>query len=128
MKVNQISVFVENSAGNLSDIISLLGEKNIDISAMSLADTTDFGIVRMIVSNTDEAVKILKAQGLAVKCTTVTELCMEDTPGGLSKILTVLKKENIDIDYLYAFVGKNGGAARAIMKVSNPDRVDEIFG
>lgn len=128
MKVKQISVFVENSAGNLSDMVSLLSEKNIDISAMSLADTTDFGIVRMIVSDTDEAVKILKSQGLAVKCTTVTELGMEDAPGGLSKILTVLKKENIDIDYLYAFVGKDEEAAHTIMKVSDPDRVEEIFG
>lgn len=128
MKVKQISVFVENNSGNLSDIVALLSEKNIDISAMSLADTTDFGIVRMIVSDTDAAVEVLKAKGLAVKCTTVTELGMEDAPGGLSKILMVLKKENIDIDYLYAFVGKDGENARTVMKVSDPDRVEEIFG
>ena len=128
MTVKQISVFVENKSGNLSDIHSLLGESGIDISALSLADTTDFGIARMIVSETDKAVEILKEQGFAVKCTDVIALDMEHTPGGLSKILQVLKEENIGIEYLYAFVGNGDKGAKVVMRVSNPQRVCELFG
>ena len=127
MIVKQISVFVENKSGNLSDILTVLGDNGIDISAMSLADTTDFGILRMIVSDTEKAVEILKAQRLAVKCTDVTALYMEHTPGGLSKILSVLKKEDIDVEYLYAFVEKSGTDARVVMKVSSPEKVEELF-
>ena len=127
MYVKQISVFVENRFGHLEEIIGLLGENGIDISALSLADTTDFGILRMIVSDTEKAVEILKAQRLAVKCTDVTALYMEHTPGGLSKILSVLKKENIDVEYLYAFVEESGTDARVVMKVSSPEKVEELF-
>ena len=127
MIVKQISVFVENKSGNLSDILTVLGDNGIDISAMSLADTTDFGILRMIVSDTDKAVAILKDQGLAVKCTDVTALHMEHTPGGLSKILSILKKEDIDVEYLYAFVEKNENDARVIMKVSDSEKVEQLF-
>ena len=128
MKVKQISAFVENAAGNLSDVITLLGKNNIDISAMSLADTTDFGIVRMIVSDTQKAVNILKEQGFAVKCTEVTALALDDTPGGLAKVLEILKNENIGIEYLYAFVGKKDRRAMVVMRVSEPDKAETLFG
>lgn len=128
MKVKQISVFVENKSGNLSDVTTLLGENGIDISAMSLADTTDFGIVRMIVSDTKKAVEILKEQGFAVKCTDVTALAVDDTPGGLAKVLEILKKEGIGIEYLYAFVGKRDKCAMVVMKISEPEKAEILFG
>lgn len=128
MKVKQISAFVENAAGNLADVITLLGKNDINISAMSLADTTDFGIVRMIVSDTQKAVDILKEQGLAVKCTEVTALALDDTPGGLAKVLEILKSENIGIEYLYAFVGKKDHRAMVVMRVSEPEKAETLFG
>lgn len=128
MKVKQISAFVENAAGNLADVITLLGKNDINISAMSLADTTDFGIVRMIVSDTQKAVDILKKQGFAVKCTEVTALALDDTPGGLAKVLEILKSENIGIEYLYAFVGKKDHRAMVVMRVSEPEKAETLFG
>lgn len=127
MTVKQISVFVENKTGNFSDVISLLGENSIDISALSLADTSDFGIARMIVSDTDKAVSLLKEHGYAVKCTDVTELIMEHVPGGLSKILKELKKEEISIEYLYAFADTKGDA-KVVMRTSDPAKVEKLFG
>lgn len=128
MKVKQISVFVENAAGNLSDVTAILGESNIDISAMALADTTDFGIVRMIVSDTQKAVDILKDNGFAVKCTEVTALALDDNPGGLAKVLKVLKDADISVEYLYAFVGKKEHCAMVVMKVSDSDKAEKLFG
>lgn len=128
MTVKQISVFVENKSGNLADVTALLGENGIDISALSLADTTDFGIARMIVSDPDKAVKILKGQGMAVKCTDVTALAVDDVPGGLSEALKLLKQEKIEIEYMYAFVGKSNKGAMVVMRVSDPQRAQELFG
>jgi len=126
MTVKQISVFVENKTGNFSDVVSLLGENSIDISALSLADTSDFGIARMIVSDTDKAVSLLKEQGYAVKCTDVTELIMDHVPGGLSKILKELKKEEISIEYLYAFADTKDNA-KVVMRTSDPVKVEKLF-
>lgn len=127
MTVKQISVFVENKTGNFSDVVSLLGENAIDIRALSLADTSDFGIARMLVSDTDKAVEILKEQGYAVKCTDVSELLMDHVPGGLSKILKELKKQEVGIEYLYAFADKEDGTAKVVMRTSEPDKVEELF-
>jgi len=128
MIIKQISVFVENQSGNLADMTSLLGSNNIDIGAMSLADTTDFGIVRMIVSDTAKACDILKEQGFAVKCTDVTALAVDDVPGGLSGALEKLKKEDIAVEYLYAFVGKTDKRAMVVMRVSEPEKAEKLFG
>lgn len=128
MTVKQISVFVENRSGNLADVTALLGENGIDISALSLADTTDFGIVRMIVSEPDKAVGILKEHGLAVKCTDVTALAVDDIPGGLSEALKILKQADIAIEYMYAFVGKSNKGAMVVMRLSDPDKAAALFG
>ncbi len=125
MKEKQISVFAENKPGRLSNIVELLGDANIDIRALSLADTADFGIARMIVSDTDAAVALLKENGFAVKCTEVTALNMDDTPGGLSKILKVITKNDISIEYLYAFV--EGDGAKVVMRADKPEKLEELF-
>ncbi len=127
MKIKQISVFVENKSGNLADVTGLLASNKIDIGALSLADTTDFGIVRMIVSDTQKAVDILKSKGFAVKCTEVTAIAVEDVPGGLSKILEEMKEKNIAVEYMYAFVGKSESCAMVVMRVSDPDAAELIF-
>lgn len=127
MKEKQISVFAENKPGILSNIVELLGDADIDIRALSLADTTDFGIARMIVSDTQKALDILKENGFAVKCTEVVSLDMDDTPGGLSKILKTLKANDISVEYLYAFVDESGSGARVVMRVDNPELIEKLF-
>lgn len=108
MLVKQISVFVENKFGKLADIIDLLGSNDIDISALSIADTTDFGILRAIVSDPVRAEEVLKENGIAVKTTDVLAVAVEDRPGGLAEILLQLKKNDIGIEYMYAFMGSGG--------------------
>ena len=127
MKEKQISVFAENKPGILSNIVELLGDADIDIRALSLADTTDFGIARMIVSNTQKALDILKENGFAVKCTEVVSLDMDDTPGGLSKILKTLKANDVSVEYLYAFVDESGSGARVVMRVDKPELIEKLF-
>ena len=119
MLVKQLSVFVENKPGRLSDVIEVLGKNNIDISALSLADTSEYGILRLIVNKPDEAKTLLREIGVIVKLADVVAVPMEDTPGGLSKILSVLAKNNVDVDYMYAFVGATSGKALMVVKVSD---------
>ena len=91
--IKQISVFVENKSGRLSDILNVIGKNGIDISALSIADTTDFGIVRMIVNDPDKAAEILKSNNLVVKVTDVIALAVADKPGGLAGEIEKLKMQ-----------------------------------
>lgn len=125
MKEKQISVFAENKPGKLLSIVELLGDEDIDIRALSLADTADFGIARMIVSDTDAALALLRENGYAVKCTEVTSLNMDDTPGGLSKILKILAQNEISVEYLYAFAEESG--AKVVMRTDNPEKTESLF-
>lgn len=127
MTVKQISVFVENKVGIISDVALLLGENNININTMSLADATDFGILRMIVSDTDLALKILKEQGFAVKCTDVLVLAVDDMPGGLSKVLHMLKEAEIGIEYMYAFLGTSSKGAMVVLRVLDLEGAEELL-
>lgn len=125
--IKQISIFVENKFGRLASIIETLAKNNIDISALSIADTTDFGILRIIVDKPEEAVIVLKEHGVAVKCTDVIAVAIDDTPGGLSKILEILTNENITIDYMYAFVGKKEGKALMVVKTDDLEKTQEVL-
>ena len=125
--IKQISIFVENKFGRLSSIIEVLGKNNIDISALSIADTTDFGILRIIVDKPEEAVIVLKEHGVAVKCTDVIAVTIDDTPGGLSKVLAKLTENNITIDYMYAFVGKKEGKALMVVKTDKMEETEKIL-
>lgn len=125
--IKQISIFVENKFGRLASIIDALGKNNIDISALSIADTTDFGILRIIVDKPEEAVLVLKENGVAVKCTDVIAVAIDDTPGGLSKVLEILTKEDITIDYMYAFVGKKEGKALMVVKTDDLEKTEKIL-
>lgn len=121
MLVKQISVFLENKSGRLADVTRTLSENNINICALSIADTTDFGILRIIVNKPEEAEKILSDNEFTVSCTNVIAIGVEDKPGGLAKALEVLQLKNISIEYMYAFVGKTGDEAFVILRVENPD-------
>ncbi len=128
MYVKQISVFVENKKGRLAEITKLLAENDIDISALSIADTTDFGILRLIVNKPEEAQKALKENGFAVKETKVIAIGVEDKPGGLAVALKALDDAQIGIEYMYAFVGKNDNEALVILRVEEQQKAVEVLG
>lgn len=121
MLVKQISVFLENKSGRLAEVTKRLGENNIDISALSIADTTDFGILRLIVNQPELAEKILKDNGFMVSSTNVLAIGVADKPGGLAVALDVLENEGIGIEYMYSFVGKCSQEALVILRVEDTD-------
>ncbi len=129
MKIAQLSVFVENREGRLADIMGILAGAGINIRALSLADTKDFGVLRMIVDGPDKAIAVLKAKDIVVKTTDIIAVEVEDRPGGLSKVLNVFKKAKINIEYMYAFVEKNNSNAVMVFRVEKPgDAVKKIKG
>ncbi|MDA8104164.1 MAG: ACT domain-containing protein [Nitrospiraceae bacterium] len=120
MKVEQISIFLENKSGRLADVAEVLAKAGINIRALSLADTTDFGILRLIVNDTEKAKQVLKDNGFTVGKTEVIAVEVPDRPGGLGHILAVMKEQGINVEYMYAFVQRSGGNAVIIF------RFDEI--
>ncbi|MDH7497335.1 MAG: ACT domain-containing protein [Syntrophomonadaceae bacterium] len=126
--VKQISVFLENKAGRLASVTRTLGDAGINIRALSIADTSDFGILRLIVSDPDRAYAILKEAGFAVSETEVIAVSVPDTPGGLAAILEVMAEAGINIEYLYAFIGTRAENALVIFKVEDPQRAVKFFG
>ena len=127
MSVKQISVFLENKGGRLADVTKVLGEQNIDMSALSIADTANFGILRMIVNDPDRAESILKDNGYAVRLSEVLAIAVDDEPGALSKALEVLEKEGIEIEYIYAFIGKSENCALVVLKVNDMDKAAALL-
>lgn len=127
MFIKQLSVFVENKPGRLSEITSILEKQQIDIRALSIADTTDFGILRLIVNNPDEAEKSLKDAGFAVSLTQVIAIGIEDKPGGLSKALKMLLDANIGVEYMYAFISREGEKAYVILRVEDNEKAVTMF-
>lgn len=119
MSVKQISVFLENKAGRLADVTKVLGSNNIDINAISIADTTHFGILRLIVSDPDKAENILREAGFTVTTSPVLAIAIEDTAGSLSVALDALNSKQIGVDYIYAFVGKTQSKALVIFRVED---------
>jgi hypothetical protein len=118
MFVKQISVFMENRAGRLEEITGILAGSNVNIRALSLADTSDFGILRLIVDNPDRTAQILKTGGFTVRENDVIALEVEDKPGGLHDILSLFSKAGISIEYMYAFLErKHDNKAVLIIRV-----------
>jgi hypothetical protein len=127
MLVKQISIFLENKSGRLAEVSKTLGEHNIDISALSIADTTDFGILRLIVNKPEEAESILKDCGFMVNCTNVIAIGVEDKPGGLSAALEILNAQKIGVEYMYAFVCKAEKEALVILRVEDPEKAIAVL-
>lgn len=120
MSVKQISVFIENKTGKLAEVTKYIAENNINMKALSIADTHDFGILRIICENHDNAVSVLRDGGYVVAETEVLAVEMPDKPGSLAKILEVLADANVFVEYTYAFLSvKNEGHAYMIFRVDD---------
>ena len=124
MKVEQLSIFLENKTGRLAEVTKALAGHNINIRALSLADTSDFGILRLIVDRTEEAKILLKETGFTVGRTHVVAVKVQDTPGGLHHVLTILAKHTINVEYMYAFVQRGGSHATMIFRF---DRIEQAI-
>ncbi len=123
----QISIFLENKAGRLSHVTRVLGTAGINIRALSIADTSDFGILRLIVNDPDRAYQVLKENGFTVSETEVLAVQVSDSPGGLATVLEQMHEENLNIEYLYAFIGTSGNDALVVLKVEDSEKTTAIF-
>jgi len=127
MKVEQISIFMENRPGALEQVTGVLSRANINIRALSLADTSDFGILRLIVNDAATAKKVLQEGGFTVKRTDVVAVEVPDRPGGLHSILTVLARHGINVEYMYAFIERSGENAIIIFRFTPTDEAIDIL-
>ena len=127
MFIKQISIFVENKPGRLSAVTNILKENNIDIRALSIADTRDFGILRLIVNDPQKACEALKDADCTVTLTDVMAVAVDDTPGGLDKIMELLYAGHISVEYMYAFISKTDKEAFVILRVEDNDTAEKIF-
>ena len=127
MLVKQVSAFIENKAGRLNEIADVLAKSNIDISALTLADTTDYGIVRMIVCDPEKAVLALRDSGVICKITETLAVAIDDTPGGFAKALRTLTDNGIEIKYMYACISHEKGKALMIVSVEEPEKADMLI-
>lgn len=127
MFVKQLTVFVENKSGRVSDILDALGKANIDISALSIADTSDYGLMRMITDEPQKAKEILDGAGVAVKITDALAVPIENRPGGLADAMKRLKDGGVSIEYLYAFVGRKDGGALVVLKTDDNEKADKLL-
>ena len=127
MKVDQLSIFLENRAGRLAEVTRILSDSGVNIRALSLADTSDFGILRLIVSDFEKAKENLKAGGFTVGRTTVVAVEVSDQPGGLNNILEMLRDAKINVEYMYAFVTQAGADAVIIFRFDRTDQAIELL-
>jgi hypothetical protein len=127
MSVKQISVFLENKKGRLAEVAKTLSHEKINIRALSLADTADFGVLRIIVDNPDRSLTVLKTHGFVAQVTEVIAVEVEDRPGGLSRILEVLDQDNVNVEYMYAYVEKSRENAIVICRIDDRERALQIL-
>ena len=130
MIINQLSVFLENRAGQLSEITGLLAQNGIDLKAANIAETSDYGILRIITENPLEAKKILKDNGFVVSSCPVLLVTIEDKPGGLSRLLVKLNDNAINIEYMYSMLGSDKGKAVMVIKCEeskDPQEVEKLI-
>jgi len=117
--LKQITVFLENRSGRLAAICNALGEAGVNILALSLADTADFGILRLVVSDTEKGIQTFKAKGFATSVTHVVPVGVPDRPGGLGHVLTILERAGVNVEYLYPFAAGREGCAPIAFRFDN---------
>ena len=127
MQIQQLSVFIENKPGRMAEVTEVLAEAQVDIRAISVADTRDFGILRVIVDKPQEAVEALKAHGMTVTLTKVIAVGIDDKPGEFAKAMRVLADGEIGVEYMYAFISRDKGKAYVILRVLESDKAVECL-
>ena len=125
--VKQISVFVDNRPNQAAGAMRVIKEKGINLRALSLADTADFGIIRLIANDTEKTVEILRAAGYAVNVTEVIAISIPDTPGQLSRVLDILGNDNVNVEYLYSFLGTSDRAVSFVIRVDDNSQASEAL-
>jgi hypothetical protein len=127
MAIDQLSVFVENKPGKLIEVLEALGSAQIDLRALSIADTSDYGILRVIVDKPVDALKTLTDLGFAVRINQVLPVSIDDRPGALADALRVLSDDGVNVEYLYAFVAHASGRAFVIFRVEDNDAAESAL-
>ena len=123
MKIKQLSIFLQNRMGSLSKPLEVLSEADVNIRAMCMADTSEFGILRLVVDNPEKGKEALEENSFLVKITEIIGVEMDDTPGGLTSILKIIKDNEIDLEYLYAFTHEKEGKAILLLHSDNIDNL-----
>ena len=127
MAIRQLSVFLENKKGTLHEISTVLADAKVNLRSMCIADTADYGIVRIIADDPDKAREVLNAAGHVASVRDVTAFAVPDAPGGLSKVLSILEENGVDIEYMYALVTKEVGKAYAVARTNDDEKAAEIL-
>ena len=122
MSVHQISVFLENRAGQLAEVTKLLADNAIDMRAISIAETKDYGVLRLIVDDTDKAIEVLLAHGNILSKTPVTVVAVPDQAGGLAPVLAALAEGNLDVEYMYSLFTHKEGMAYMVFRISDEEK------
>jgi len=127
MHIDQLSVFLENRPGRLNEVCALLGKNGIDIKTLNLAESKDFGVLRVIVDKTDEALRVLKAASFAVDRTNIVAVEVPDTPGGLLKVLDVLAASSVNVEYMYGFTEKCSDKALMVFRFDDSAKAAAVL-
>ena len=127
MMIQQLSIFLENRAGQLSEVTELLAQNHIDMLALNIAETSDYGVLRLIVDDAQRASAVLLERGFILTMTPVVAVAVPDRPGGLSEVLQIISRESIDVEYMYSVFGQKNGLAYMIFRVGDPDRLDAVL-
>ncbi len=127
MRIRQLSIFMENRSGRLAKITTAIGHAGVNIRAMSLADTSDFGILRLIVTDTDKARQALKDQGFTVKVSDVIAVAIPDVPGALGNLLSIIEREGLNVEYMYVVVEKKMDEAILIFRFDDLDKAAAVL-
>lgn len=127
MKIIQVSVFLENKKGRIYDAVNTLGQAEINIKALTIAENEEFGILRMVLDKPNDAVDILKKRGFVASITDIVAVEVNDRPGGLASVLKVLDENGINLEYMYAFVEKTASNAIVVFRFDDIDRAIEVL-
>ncbi len=127
MIIKQISVFLENRSGQISALAKIFRDNDIDIKALNIAEASEYGIIRLAVTQTQRAYDLLKAEGYIAMISEVAAVAVPDRPGGMYEVMSILEKENINIEYMYSVLGIIEGMAYMIMKVDDCEKLDNIL-
>jgi hypothetical protein len=127
MKITQMSVFIENTKGRLFELCSILGKNNINIKALTLAESPEFGIVRLVVDKAEDAVEIVRKNGFIASLAHIVAVEVSDNPGGLAEVLKVLSENNLNIEYMYGFVEKASEKALMVFKFEDIDKSLDVL-